>query len=74
MNGTYKGILNHPVTLKNGKWHQGDSIVTLKKILSQGDMTGDGKAEHIVLLASSGGGSGQFWYVVLMGEKHNKVV
>lgn len=73
-NATYKGLINYPVTLKNGKYKSSKDYTSVffVKILAKGDMTGNGKLEYVVLLESSGGGSGSFPSASIMAEKNNR--
>jgi len=70
-NATYKGVINYPVTLKNGKYKSSKDYTSVYfvKLLAKGDITGDGGTEYIVLLESSGGGSGSFSSLAIMKEK-----
>jgi len=72
-NATYTGITNYPITLINGEYESKKDYIYISfvKLLTQGDITSDGKIEYIVLLVSSGGGSGSFPSIAIMKEKNH---
>lgn len=76
-NATYTGILDVPVTLSAGRF-EGEPfepggasrpVVTLVPgIIARGDLTGDGSAEAVVVLASNSGGSGVFPFLAVVQD------
>ena len=75
-NTSYQGTDYSPFTLSNGRW-RGESVAggasapnagLAGKLFLSGDMDGDGQEEAVVLLYTSGGGSGTFDYVALLAR------
>jgi heat shock protein HslJ len=81
-NATFAGIMDDPVSLIDGHW-QGDPFVEggasapavglVRGFHLTGDVTGDGKANIVVLLWSSSGGSGTFDYISVVGRTETGV-
>jgi uncharacterized membrane protein len=74
---TYRGILDDPVTLVEGRYEgepfepgaSSRPVVRLVPgMVSTGDLTGDGKDEAVVVLAHNSGGSGVFMYLAVMQQ------
>ncbi len=75
-NATYVGVVDQPVTLRDGVW-EGEPfapggasrprVELAPGFRITGDLDGDGEPEAVVLLAVSGGGSGTFGYVAVAG-------
>lgn len=82
-NATIHGTEYGPVTLHDGVWEgepwvEGGSsrprVGLASDFLRAGDLDGDGRNEHIVIVWQSSGGSGTFNYVALMDEKNGAVM
>jgi heat shock protein HslJ len=79
-NTTYLGVDGGPVTLTDGEW-QGEPYVEggasapraglVRDFRLTGDLDGDGAKEAVVLLWTSGGGSGTFDYVAVVGRNRD---
>ncbi|MDH3905350.1 MAG: hypothetical protein OEV16_06860 [Gammaproteobacteria bacterium] len=76
-NVSYTGILESPVTLTDGRFEgapfTSDSasrpVVTLvPDSMANGDLSGDGTDEAVVVLAHNSGGSGVFLYLAIMQD------
>jgi len=76
-NATYLDVLQQPVTLVDGRY-EGEPfvpgaatrpVVTLvPDVMATGDLTGDGKAEAVVVLAHDRGGSGVFMHLAAVSD------
>jgi uncharacterized membrane protein len=76
-NATYQDVLQHPVTLADGRY-EGEPfvpgaasrpVITLvPDVRATGDLTGDGTDEAVVVLAHNAGGSGVFMYLAVMSD------
>lgn len=82
-NLTYSGVTEEPVTLSSGKWEGkppvegsssrpsvnfvGDFVVT-------GDLDGQGGEEAVVLLGSNSGGTGEYIFLAVVGDRDGKPV
>lgn len=76
-NASYKGILESPVTLSDGRF-EGEPfapgaatrpVVTLVPgVIATGDLAGDESDEAVVALAHNAGGSGVFMYLAIMRD------
>jgi heat shock protein HslJ len=83
MNATYQGIYAEPVTLTDGSY-EGEPFVEggasrptvtfIETPITYGDVTGDGQAEAVVLLAENSGGSGTFVYLALVVNQDGQPV
>jgi uncharacterized membrane protein len=72
---TYRGILDDPVTLVEGRY-EGEPfepgaasrpvVRLVPGMVATGDLTGDAKDEAVVVLAHNSGGSGVFMYLAVM--------
>jgi len=81
-NATYTGIEEGPVTLVEGRW-EGEpfeedgasrpSAGLVGDFSLVGDLNGDGVNEAVVLIWQSGGGSGTFSYLAVMGRSDDEV-
>jgi hypothetical protein len=81
-NATYTGIEEGPVTLVEGRW-EGEPYVEggasrpsaglVEDFSLAGDLNGDGSNETVVLIWQSGGGSGTFSYLAVMGRSDDEV-
>ena len=84
MAATYRGILDGPVTLADGRFEglpaaPGSATRPVVRLVpgvtATGDLTGDGVDEAAVLLAHNSGGSGVFMHLAVMqatrGQPHN---
>jgi heat shock protein HslJ len=81
-NATYTGIEEGPVTLVEGRW-EGEpyeeggasrpSAGLVEDFSLAGDLNGDGSNETVVLIWQSGGGSGTFSYLAVMGRSDDEV-
>jgi heat shock protein HslJ len=80
---TYDGIgeAGHPVTLVGGRWTgppfaKGSAVapgvVLVEHFRLTGDLDGDGTQEAVVLLAGSGGGSGERLYLAVVGRRNGR--
>jgi heat shock protein HslJ len=74
-NGTYRGVYPEAVTLVQGRYEgpafteggaSRPTVTFLEDALAYGDVTGDGRADAVVLLAEDSGGSGTFVYLALV--------
>jgi heat shock protein HslJ len=74
-NGTYRGVFPEAVTLAQGRYEgpafaeggaSRPTVTLLEDALAYGDLTGDGRADAVVLLAEDSGGSGTFVYLALV--------
>lgn len=74
-NGTYRGVLDDPVTLVAGRWEGAPfepggfarEIVTVAEPLTRfADLDGDGHTDALVALLESGGGTGHFLYLAAL--------
>jgi len=81
-NATYTGIEEGPVTLVEGRWegepYEEDgasrpSAGLVGDFSLVGDLNGDGSNEAVVLVWQSGGGSGTFSYLAVMGRSDDEV-
>jgi heat shock protein HslJ len=81
-NATYRGVLDHPVTLVDGRWEGepfvegGASRPTVglgEGFLLTGDLTGDGRDEAVVLLWEASGGSGTRTHLAVVGRQDGGV-
>jgi heat shock protein HslJ len=79
---TFTGILDQPVRLVDGLWEgepfdEGGAsrprVGLTEDFLLEGDLTGDGNAESVVLLWTSSGGSGTFDYIAAAGRQGQAV-
>lgn len=80
---TYAGILDAPVTLREGRW-AGQSYVSggaarptvglVEHFALEGDLDGDGRPESAVLLWESAGGSGTRSHLAVMGRRNGRVM
>jgi len=81
-NATYTSIEEGPVTLVEGRW-EGEpyaeggasrpSAGLVEDFTLAGDLSGDGSNEAAVLIWQSGGGSGTFSYLAVMGRSEGEV-
>jgi len=80
-NITYKGIFEHAITLKNGRWVGKPFVVggssrpavgLIEDFILTGDLNGDGKNEAVVLLWENTGGSTIYKYLAVTGIRNNK--
>ena len=81
-NATYTGFEEGPVTLVEGRW-EGEpyeeggasrpSAGLVEDFTLAGDLLGDGSNEAAVLVWRSGGGSGTFSYLAVMGRSDGEV-
>jgi len=81
-NATYTGFEEGPVTLVEGRW-EGEpyeeggasrpSAGLVEDFALAGDLSGDGSNEAAVLIWRSGGGSGTFSYLAVMGRSEGEV-
>ena len=83
-NATYHGIevAPGPVTLKEGRW-EGEPVQPgaasrpavhfVRDYVLRGDVDGDGKAEAVVLLGASSGGTGELLYLAVLKQKEPDV-
>lgn len=82
-NASYRGILEQPVRLTDGRW-EGEpyvaggasrpSLTLIDDFWAPGDLYGDGVHEAVVFLAESSGGSGSRLYVAVVGRRDGKPV
>ena len=79
---TYTGIEEGPVTLVEGQWEgepyeEGGASRPRAGLVEDfslvGDLNGDGVNEAVVLIWQSGGGSGTFSYLAVMGRSDDEV-
>ncbi len=79
-NATYPGIEDHPVTLHDGIWEgepyvEGGAsrprVVLVPGFRVVGDLDGDGASEAVVMLAATGGGSGNFKHLAVASRAEN---
>lgn len=73
---TYYGLQlpGAPIELKDGAWEQVRTRVTLAPDFRvTGDLTGDGHPDAVAILAESGGGSGTFNYLAVVGYRNDRV-
>ncbi len=83
MNATYQGLYPEPVTLTDGAY-EGEPFVEggasrptvtfIDSPIAYGDVTGDGQAEAVVLLAENSGGSGTFVYMAVLANQDGRPV
>ncbi len=80
---TYSGIMDHPVTLTNGKWEgppfvpggaSRPAVGMVEDFRALGDLDGDGKDEVAVVLWQNSGGSGTFYYIAVLGFRDGRCV
>ena len=79
---TYRGILDGPVTLADGRY-EGEPFVPgaasrpivrlVAGMTATGDLTGDGNDEAVVVLAHNSGGSGVFMYLAVVRDSDGDV-
>jgi hypothetical protein len=79
----YNGIMDHPITLTNGKW-EGPPFVPggasrpvvgmVEDFRAVGDLDGDGRDEIAVVLWQNSGGSGTFYYIAVLGVRDGRCV
>jgi len=76
---TYPGIQPEPITLENGDWSgepydPGSAMAPRAGLVDgfrlSGDLNADGRDEAIVMLWFSGGGTGSFHYVAVVGREN----
>ena len=79
---TYTGLEDGPVSLLNGKWEGkpfvdgGASCPTaglVDNVYHTGDLDGDGIQEAVVILWQSGGGTGEYTYVMVMTRRNGEI-
>lgn len=73
---TYYGLQlpGAPVELTDGVWERVRTRVTLAPDFREvGDLTGDGYPDAVVILAESGGGSGTFNYLAVVGYRNDRI-
>jgi heat shock protein HslJ len=81
-NATYVGILDDPVTLRDGSWQgppfaeDGSSRPAVELVPGlhlQADVSGDGHEDLVVLVGESSGGSAQNLYIAVLSRTENGV-
>ena len=81
-NATYSGLEDGPVSLLDGRW-EGEPYVEggasrptaglLDSVYYTGDIDGDGAQEAVVVLWTSGGGTGEYTYVMVMARENGEI-
>lgn len=81
-NATFTGMEEGPVTLLNGSWEGkpyvegGASQPTaslVDNVYYTGDLNGDGNQEAVVIIWRSGGGTGEYSYVMVMARQNGEI-
>jgi heat shock protein HslJ len=83
-NASYKGVeaAGGAFTLANGRWEgkpyepgsaSVPSVTFLRDFRLAGDLNGDGAEEAVVLLTAGTGGTGEVWYLAVVGKPGGKV-
>jgi heat shock protein HslJ len=73
---TYYGLQlpGAPVELEDGVWQRVRTRIALAPdFVATGDLTGDRHPEAVVILAESGGGSGTFNYLAVVGYRNDRI-